>query len=729
MASVATRDSRGANPHAAYSTSWEHLSDEFQRLDLLIRLHTLPFQKERLRGPLEGFQGVVLTDEEIAGLLDEERAESTDQNPQIVDLLSSLGAEIAERRARSLQEQTYLSLPHLSQIFGLSPFEESVVLLCLAPEVDRKYEKLYAYLQDDVTRRKPSVDLALKLFCPASEERLAARRSFDSQAPLLRYRLIEALDSPAEGPGSLLSRFLRLDERIAAYLLGPSRMDGCLASLASAVLPRDPAEEAAVPADVKDRLCRYVLGQLADGQPGGKRVVFYLHGPYGSGMRALAALACKTLGVPLLVADLERALHSPAPFEELMLRLGREAVLQHAALCLENLDCLLEDRDKQAGRLKTLLDVTRDFTGLTFLCGAAPWNPHGLLEDRSFLEVKLAAPDARHRMDLWKRHGSDGRRLAEDVDLGALAGRFRFTSGQIRDALATARDLALWRSGEDRIAADDLYAACRAQATPRLGALATKIEPHYRWEDIVLPPDTLAQLREICNQAKYRHIVHGEWGFEQKLSLGKGLPAVFSGPPGTGKTMAAEVIANDLQLDLFKVDLSHVVSKYVGETEKNLQQVFDEAQAANVILFFDEADALFGKRSEVKDAHDRFANIEIAYLLQKMDEYEGIVILATNLRQHMDEAFLRRMQAIVEFPFPDEEYRRRIWESVFPRAAPLAEDADFAVLAREIKLAGGNIRNMALAAAFYAAAEGGRIKMTHLLQAAQREHGKLGRSA
>jgi SpoVK/Ycf46/Vps4 family AAA+-type ATPase len=222
--------------------------------------------------------------------------------------------------------------------------------------------------------------------------------------------------------------------------------------------------------------------------------------------------------------------------------------------------------------------------------------------------------------------------------------------------------------------------------------------------------------------------VYGEWGFDRKLSLGKGLNVLFSGPPGTGKTMGAEVIARELGLDLYRIDLSQVVSKYIGETEKNLDRIFNAAENSNAILFFDEADALFGKRSEVRDSHDRYANIEISYLLQKMEEYQGVSMLATNLRQNLDEAFVRRLQAIIEFPFPNEEYRRKIWEGVFPAEAPLAEDVKFDLLAREVRLAGGNIKNMAVAAAFYAATDGDKIRMKHLVQAAHREHQKLARA-
>jgi len=250
--------------------------------------------------------------------------------------------------------------------------------------------------------------------------------------------------------------------------------------------------------------------------------------------------------------------------------------------------------------------------------------------------------------------------------------------------------------------------------------------PKYTWSDLVLPPDHLRQLRELCNQAKHRHIVYGEWGFDRRLVLGNGLNVMFNGPPGTGKTMAADVIANDLQVDTYKIDLSQIVSKYIGETEKNLDHIFREAESSNAIVFFDEADALFGKRSEVKDAHDRYANIETGYLLQKMEEHAGIVILASNLRHNIDEAFLRRMQFVVEFPFPDEEHRARLWSGLFPAEVPRENDVDFAFLARHFRVPGGNIKNIAVCAAFLAAAEGKGVGMRQLIYATRREYQKLG---
>ncbi|MDV3002602.1 MAG: ATP-dependent zinc metalloprotease FtsH (plasmid) [Chroococcopsis gigantea SAG 12.99] len=258
--------------------------------------------------------------------------------------------------------------------------------------------------------------------------------------------------------------------------------------------------------------------------------------------------------------------------------------------------------------------------------------------------------------------------------------------------------------------------------------MARKVDPKCTWREIILPPDALGQLQGVCNQAKYRRKIYDEWGFSGRFSLGKGLNVLFCGPPGTGKTLAAEVIAQDLGIDLYRIDLSRVVSKYIGETEKNLDRIFGAASMANAILFFDEADALFGKRSEVKEAHDRYANIEVGYLLQKMEEYEGIAILATNLRQNLDDAFIRRLQFIITFPFPDQEYRQRIWEVLFPPQTPLENDVDFEILARKIQLSGGHLKNIALNAAFIAVADSGVIELRHLQQAAEREYQKLGRS-
>ena len=316
--------------------------------------------------------------------------------------------------------------------------------------------------------------------------------------------------------------------------------------------------------------------------------------------------------------------------------------------------------------------------------------------------------------------------------LEALASKFRFGPGKINAVVEALRRSRIGGSGGEGPGAEasldaELHRACREESNRGLGSFAQKLEPKYRWEDLVVPGDILAQLREIRNSVRHRQRVYGEWGFEGKFSLGKGLNVLFSGPSGTGKTMSTEILAGDLGLDLYKIDLASVVSKYIGETEKNLARIFREAQSGNCILLFDEADALFGKRSEVKDSHDRYANIEINYLLQRMEEFDGIVILTTNMSKNLDAAFTRRIQYTVEFPFPDERQREELWRKVFPAATPLAADIDLDFLAKRFKFSGANIKNIALNGAFMAASNGGVVGMAHIVTALKREYRKLGK--
>jgi SpoVK/Ycf46/Vps4 family AAA+-type ATPase len=306
--------------------------------------------------------------------------------------------------------------------------------------------------------------------------------------------------------------------------------------------------------------------------------------------------------------------------------------------------------------------------------------------------------------------------------LDVLGERFVLTEPQIQEAVASAaaRGTASTRDG--------LFEAARTQCSQQLDKLARKLAPSASWEDLVLAEDALVQLRELAGWVAHRGRVLGEWGFGRRLSRGRGVTALFAGAAGTGKTLAAEVIAGELGLDLYRIDLSGIVSKYIGETEKNLDRIFDAAQDANAVLFFDEADALFGKRSEVQDAHDRYANIEVSYLLQKMEAYEGVAILATNLRDNLDPAFTRRLAFIITFPFPEEDERRQIWEIVWPGDTPLADDLDLGALAAAHRLSGGQIKNAALAAAFLAASDGEVVAREHVEAALRREYEKLGRA-
>jgi hypothetical protein len=353
-----------------------------------------------------------------------------------------------------------------------------------------------------------------------------------------------------------------------------------------------------------------------------------------------------------------------------MLRLAyREGLLQQGALYLDHLDHLPEEDAQASVWLKTLAHLSDEYGWLTFLGTEKAWSHPDAFDDRAFYSIEFSLPDATIQRAAWERALTSSARDLEASWPEQLVSRFSLTPGQIEAAAKWAERRCVIRHDATGPSLTALYAACRHQSCHRLGELALKIEPRYGWNDLVLPENTLAQLHEICSHVRHRHRVLGEWRFERKLSYGKGLSALFAGPSGTGKTMAAEVIASELQLDLYKIDLSTVVSKYIGEPEKNLAKIFAEAESSNAILFFDEADALFGKRTKVSDAHDRYANIETSYLLQKMESYAGVAILATNFQENIDEAFARRIRFLVDFPFPDAERRQQIWRTHFPGGA------------------------------------------------------------
>lgn len=718
-----------------YADFREHILDELKRLDLLISLFVSDQQRQRQADSFGEWRGLVLTGEEAHNLLvnrNELQNEGhalnlLEGNFSAAEELKQFELRIKNRREESLNAGVYLSLAHLSQLFHLSPFEELCVLICLAPELHSKYEKLYAYLQDDVTRKKPSIGLILRLLCRTPEENLTARLSFNYEAPLIWYSLLQFSNSSPGESSPLISRPLKLDDRIVNFLLGSGSIDARLESIIRFFNPGENLKDHLLAGQTSDRLLNFVqkhFGGVNDSFS--QNLVFYLHGLYGAGKHTLAGLICSKTGFPLLIADTEKMLESSLPFDKIVRILGRETLLQQAALCLENFDSLFKDAEKNNLKIECISEMCQVFSRLTFLLGSQPWIPVSSFYNNTFISLELPFSDDEFNRNAWKsslkKHSTAG-----ELDVEGLAGKFTFTPGQIRDAFNMARNLAYWNSGDPAITEGHLYTACRSQSNNKLNELAFKIYSKYTWEDIFLPADQIDLLREICKQVKHRHTVFNEWGFNRKLSRGKGISVLFYGAPGTGKTMAAEVLANELDLDLYKIDLAQIVSKYVGETEKNLKNVFAEAKFSNSILLFDEADALFGKRSEVKDAHDRYANIEVAYLLQKMEEYDGIAILATNMRANLDEAFIRRLQFAVEFPFPNEEFREKIWVGMFPAEAPKGGDIDVPFLARNFKITGGNIKNIVLTAAFFAAENCRVISMEHLIRATRRELQKIGK--
>jgi hypothetical protein len=696
--------------------SLDYLRAELSRLDLRIQREVRRWQLAG-QDPADTFRGLYISDYEANALLARPLAgnwgHSVELDPDESQALAeaeALAANQAEELLKEAEGQTP-PLAHLAATFGLDRFELDTLLICLAPTLDLRYERLYAYLQDDVTRKRPTVNLVLNLLGPTGPKRLLLLARFAAEAPLFSYQLLKRSDEPGT---PLLAQTLTLDETIVAWLLGDYQPAGDLAGCARLHRPKiNEMDEllAALPPDLEPGLAEQPV------------VVFY--GPDQANQEAAARLLAARQNRPLLQVDLKALTPSDTPSLPLLKLALRDARLTGAIACLLGWDSYLNDSGAPAP------DVLAEIFGhpdLLILAGQALWQPKGVGRERRLLWLEFPVPGYSRRRALWDYFLSQASAQvgeAAEPALAALAAQFLLTASQIRDAVASARDMAAQRG--ERLQDHDLFIAARNHSSTRLGSLARKITSRYDWNDIILPNDQRNMLHEIIATVRGRPVVLDEWGVGRKLTSSQGVTVLFAGPPGTGKTMAAEIIAGELGLDLYKIDLSTVVSKYIGETEKNLEQIFHEAASSNAILFFDEADAIFGKRSEVKDAHDRYANIEVSYLLQRMEAYDGVTILATNLRANLDEAFTRRLQFAVDFPFPEEADRLRIWQALFPPDVPRVADLDFGFLARRFKLAGGNIRNIIVSAAYLAAADGGQVTMHHLLHGTRRELQKMGR--
>jgi hypothetical protein len=584
-----------------------------------------------------------------------------------------------ERRDAPAHAGEDSAIARLTVRFGLSPFERDVLLLCAGVELDSALADLCATLHGDPTRRFATFGLALAALDQPHWSALAPA------APLRRWQLVELAEA-----GSVTAGPLRVDERVLHHLAGvdylDARLDGIVERAGDATL----APSQAAIADA-------VAGHLGDGDRAA------LCGADPATRRAVAAAAASRLGLGVLVVRADGVPGAPAE-RDLFARLcAREAVLSGALLAVE-----ARDDDSDPGRIAGAERFVDALATRVITSSRAPLA--GL--DRPGPRFDVARPTHDEQRALWM-DALGSRAAALDGGLEALVSHFDLAAVTIA-AVAGAEPTmeGLWR-------------ACRIQARPRLDDLAERIEPAAAWDDLVLPDAPRATLRQIAAQVRSRSVVHHRWGFASRSLRGLGTAALFSGAAGTGKTMAAEVLACDLALDLYRIDLSAVVSKYIGETEKNLRRVFDAAEGSGAILLFDEADALFGKRTEVRDSHDRYANIEISYLLQRMEAYRGLAILTTNLEGSLDQAFMRRLRFVVRFPFPDATQRREIWQRTFPAATPVGA-VDLDALAR-LDVAGGNIRNIGLNAAFLAADTGGRVEMEHVLAAARSEYAKLER--
>jgi AAA+ superfamily predicted ATPase len=680
---------------------------ELARLDVLVEAEV---RRVRARYELSAdeFHGLYITDQYVEALLRQRRGEAADDVPTGVS-----DAREADTGSRWRQ---------LAVALELDDDERDILLVSLAPDLDPKYEVLYAYLNDDVARRWPTTELLVRLLGQSAEHRLAVRERLLPNAKLMASGLLEVTPAHREHPRG--RRALRVAPPLADWLRGLPYVDERLQGVARFGAFEVTLPDASLPAAV--RLPFNALAhQLA------ARV--WLPPIVVSGATPMeAALAAENLFARArrlaLIVDLA-AFRIGSPAEAIAAVELAQYVLG-VGVVLTPLDALFDPDGRVAESCAVAIRrLARRATALIFASSTAS-RLSEVLGD--VLSIPLAWPElnAVERAAAWRAAlaGPPGTPIFKPPAalLAALSDRFALGADQILRASAGALQAASLEGASSPTSAH-VFAAARTVSTDGAGGTTRTVTSQFTWDDLVLPGDVKTRLADIVHAIEQRSRVLDDWGFGARVGSSRGVRVMFAGPSGTGKTMAAAIVARTLQLDLHRIELGTVVSKYLGDTEKNFDRAFAAARRANAVLFIDEADAVLGKRSQVKDAHDRYANVEIAYLLQKMEDHDGIVITATNLAQNIDDAFSRRMHFVIEFPMPDAVSRERLWRGLMPGGAPLDADVDFTFLARQFEMAGGDIRNIVLDAAYGAAQGDTPITMGHLLRAIARQYAKRGR--
>ena len=672
-----------------YQNQWELMDDLFAWLDM--RLYLL-YKHHQWLGPkndMRNMMGLVVSREEFEhNLL---KAAELGLASQITrEEAAGIYAARSVMKLRLSKTEGKLPLPELFERCGLDEFGQGCVALAYAVRIDKKYEKLLAYLQDDITQKSPTTALAVQLFLPSGstvEEYLSrfSRRDvftglFDEQKLYAGQIVLQDAVLEFLSTGTVLPR------------PGIRLFNGGESSGRTLVTGKDAAR----------RL------EMLFREPGER--IICITGGAGAGKRFQVERLMERCGQKCVFVELD----CEKPIDR-----AREGVLiarlTGAYLCF----CHMENPDAEGKLLPADERLVSQIVDMEFALDKVFFLSQLPLRARFVrLAVDMEIPDAaeEERTALFRAFLQD-MPLGDGLTVEELAAKFRFSPRQIKLACRQAAGLAKLE-GWSEIPSREMHRCCYGQAVHKLGELAVRVRPAFRWDDVVMGADQKRLLRRAVGHIKFQHRVYGQWGFAGKITYGRGLSLLFAGPPGTGKSMCAQAIANELNMEMYRINISQIVSKYIGETEKNLQAVFSEARRSSCVLFFDECDAIFGKRSEVKDAHDRNANVEVAYLLQQIEEYDGVCILATNLIGNIDEAFMRRITYVVRFPFPDAQMRKEIFMRTMPDEAPLDEDIDWAFLAEKFELSGGYIKNIVLSAAFMAAQEDKPIGMGHLLRCA-----------
>lgn len=700
-----------------YADGLDHLTDELVFVRALLRRYLAVQGSLRPDDAKKGLGGFAVGAVEIEDFLE---GASSEADPDEEAFIGALRQQIDQRIQQSRAAGVRLPLPELVDAFGLSPLEARVLLVLLAPELEPAFERAFSFAWNDFTRKTADVGFLLTMVLGTFRERCESSLIFSPTEPLRWNGLIDIELGSTPIERGFLARPVRLATRVVTFLLGDPTPDEVIHPYVNLVASTSSEADYVLQAEDKERVFRAV--RLA-AEGGGRRIC--LRGPPGCGKKMVLEVVLGS-ATPLLTVDIESLFAQPQFLERALRAARREALLQGAALYL---DCsaLEEVGDISREQRLTVERVFRDFPGLLAF-GCSFMLPFYGGARGGVSEIFIPLPETAQREILWRSVLPRGVKLAAGTQLEELAKQYPLSGGAITGAVRGAVSRARQRNPQRPVVRrQDLLASARQQLTGKLSALATRVTTSLSWNDLVLPTEAMDRLNELTSFARHRKKVFDEWGFGAILPYGRGLSALFHGPPGTGKTMVAGIIAGELGMDLFRVDLSQITSKYVGETEKNLGRIFDEAGQSHSVLLFDEADSLFAKRTEVKSATDRYANLEVNYLLQRMENFDGVTVLTTNFESGIDEAFKRRIRFKIEFPFPEQADREMLWRKMIPPAAKLESGVRFDDLAYDFELSGGHIKNAVLRAAFAAVDRDDIIRFEDLRAAGSLECKEIGR--
>lgn len=619
-------------------------------------------------------------------------------------------------RARiNISEGIFFAGERIKKIYNLSVLDWFCVLIGVLTKLDDKYKKIFLEIQGG---QKLSYESVLKLYYFT-----------DNIFEIDDYINVHKELSAKMDDLCFSGEDLKIDSRVFENIVNNARSDQNVPGM----FVRIPQKNAK-PLIIREKLAKKIENYIKN-QNFRSSTIFYIKGIEGIGKRTIIGRVCDILDKVLISVNFKKLMPFGADLAYSFVKSAyREALFEEGYICLENFEKVVNEKAWDDARIDYILRKALNFSPIVFILSSKKdgevdtLRPY--LEKYKFIDISLDELNTEENFKVWEyRLNNVNLKKDPSLDIHEISNKFIFTPKQIINTVTQAENQILWCADDKPGVITDKFLCEIAykQITGKLSDKATLIKKKHAWDELVMKKEQKEIIRRACDQIKYKHIVYDKWGMNKRILYGRGLSMLFTGPPGTGKTMAAQVVANELGLEIYKVDLSKVISKYIGESEKNLGEVFDSAKRSNVILLFDETDALFGKRTEVKDSHDKNANVETSYLLQKMEEYDGITIMTTNFIENIDKAFFRRISYVIHFNFPDIESRKEIWKKMFPKETPLDKDIDFDFLSKNFEIAGGSIKNAVITSTFMAAAESSSVGMKHIIKALEYEIKKQGK--